>query len=463
LDFTDKKILVLGLGRSGLAALNSLRQRGARLSAYDAKTEAELGACIADLQAQGIHVFSGKYPPLSQDLDFLVVSPGVPLEIEPVQNARRLGIEIISELELAWRLKNPQLQMLAITGTNGKTTTTTLLEQILLADGRKAAVGGNIGIALCSQVEQMQEGYIAVEASSFQLETVNTFRPHIAGILNITPDHLDRHKTMAGYIAAKAQIFACQTADDYLVINYEDELLRQMAAQAASRVVYFSVQRPLDEGLYVDNEAWLRIKWQGECRALLPIAQLRLRGQHNLENVLCAAAMAYLEGIHPEVIAAVLRNFAGVRHRLEEVANYNDILYINDSKGTNPDSTIKALNAFDRPIILIAGGRPKGGSYQQVAEEINGKVRELVLLGEAREMIKSAVMECGFKNIHEVGDFSAAVHKAHQLARPGDVVLLSPACASWDMFPSYEHRGDQFCQIVNDLIQQEGRSCLLDK
>ena len=462
MNFADKNILVIGLARSGLAALASLHKRGACLTAYDARTEAELGVCVAELRALGITVFSGVFPPVSHELDLLVVSPGVPLEIEPLQTALRLGIEVISELELAWRIKTPYLEMLAVTGTNGKTTTTTLLEQILLEDGRQAASGGNIGIPLCSQVEQMPEGYIAVEASSFQLETANTFSPHIAAILNITPDHLDRHKTMQGYAGAKAKVFARQTADDFLILNYEDELLRQMGSQAASRIVYFSAERPLEEGVFVSGSL-MQIKWQGECVDLLPVAQLRLRGKHNLENVLCAAAMAYLDGVNPRIIANVLRNFSGVRHRLEEVACYNDVLYINDSKGTNPDSTIKALNAFERPIILIAGGRPKGGSYRQVAEEISRKVKELVLLGEAREMIKSAVMESGFGNIHEVEDFSAAVYTAHQLARPGDVVLLSPACASWDMFLSYEHRGDQFCQIVNDIIiQQGGRSFLLD-
>ena len=454
MNFADKNILVIGLARSGLAALASLHKRGARLTAYDAKTEAELGSCVADLQALGITVFTGVFPPVSSEFDLLVLSPGVPLEIEPVQTALRLGIEVVSELELAYRIKSTQLEMLAVTGTNGKTTTTTLLEQILLEAGRHAASGGNIGVALCSQVEQMQDGYISVEASSFQLETTTTFHPHVAGILNITPDHLDRHKTMAGYIAAKAKVFAQQTQDDFLVLNYEDELVRQMGSQAISRIVYFSNDQPLEEGVFVSGPL-IQIKWQGECFDLMPVAELRLRGKHNLENVLCATAMAFLDGVSPEVIANVLRNFGGVRHRLEEVACYNDILYINDSKGTNPDSTIKALNAFDRPIILIAGGRPKGGTYRQVAEEISRKVRELVLLGEAREMIKSEVMESGFRNIHEVEDFPAAVYKAHQLARPGDVVLLSPACASWDMFPSYEHRGDQFCQIINEIIKQQ--------
>ena len=454
MDFADKNVLVIGLARSGLAALTSLHKRGARLIAYDAKSEAELGDCVADLQTMGVTVYAGIFPPVSSDLDLLVVSPGVPLEIELVQIARRLGIEVISELELAYRIKSAQLEILAVTGTNGKTTTTTLLEQILLEAGRHAVAGGNIGVALCSQVEEMQDGYISVEASSFQLETTSTFRPHVAGILNITPDHLDRHKTMEGYMAAKSKVFARQTKDDFLVLNYEDELVKQMGSEAASRIIYFSTDRQLEEGVFVSGQS-IQIKWQDECFDLMPVAELRLRGKHNLENALCAAAMAWADGVDLQSIANVLRTFGGVRHRLEEVACHNDILYINDSKGTNPDSTIKALSAFDRPIILIAGGRPKGGSYRQVAMEISQRVRELVLLGEARELIKSEVMETGFRNIHEVEDFPAAVYKANQLARPGDVVLLSPACASWDMFPSYEHRGDIFCQIVDSIINQQ--------
>ncbi|HPF21667.1 MAG TPA: UDP-N-acetylmuramoyl-L-alanine--D-glutamate ligase [Syntrophomonas sp.] len=454
MDFTDKNVMVIGLARSGLAALKALHKRGARLTAYDAKAAADLGGCVAELQAMDVTLYTGEYPPVDADLDLLVASPGVPLEIEPIQSALRQQIEVISELELAYRIKSEQLEMLAVTGTNGKTTTTTLLEKILLAAGRPAAAGGNIGVALCSLVEEMQDGYISVEASSFQLETASTFRPHIAAILNITPDHLDRHKTMEGYMAAKAKVFARQTKDDFLVLNYDDEQVKKMGDQAGSRVIFFSQEQSLEEGVFV-AEHFIRIKWQGEIHDLMPVAELRLRGRHNLENALCATAMAWADGVSLESIAQVLRTFNGVRHRLEEVACHNDILYINDSKGTNPDSTIKALCAFDRPIVLIAGGRPKGGSYQQVTREISQRVRELVLLGEAREMIKSEVMESGFRNIHEVEDFPAAVYKAHQLARPGDVVLLSPACASWDMFPSYEHRGDQFCQIIDSIIKQQ--------
>lgn len=454
MDFAGKRILVVGLARSGMAAIKALHKRGAILTAYDAKTVSALKNEIELLQELGVVIFAAAYPPISKTLDMLVVSPGVPLDIELVQTAYREGIEVISELELAYLLKSPRLEFLAVTGTNGKTTTTTLLEQILRADGRKAVAGGNIGIALCTQVEEMNEGYISVEASSFQLESSHRFKPHVAGILNITPDHLDRHKTMEGYIKAKSKIFAFQDNTDFLILNYEDQELRELASKAASRVVFFSTERELPEGFYISEQS-IQINWEGNRQQLLPLKDIRLRGKHNLENILCVVAMAWVEGVNEQSITSVLRSFGGVRHRLEEVAKHNNILYVNDSKGTNPDSTIKALEAFDHPIVLIAGGRPKGGSYAALAQVISQRVKELVLLGEAKDLIKASVMEFGYKNIHEVEDFPAAVFKAQALAEPGDVVLLSPACASWDMFPSYEHRGDLFCELVASIINDK--------
>lgn len=452
MDFTGKKVLVVGLARSGMAAIQALHKRGAVLQAYDAKTAEELKNEKERLQSLGVEVFMAVFPPIDKDLDMLIVSPGVPLDIAPVQAAFKEGIEVIGELELAYLIKSPRLHFLAVTGTNGKTTTTTLLEQILLADGRKAAVGGNIGIPLCAQVEEMDEGYISVETSSFQLESSHQFKPHVAGILNVTPDHLNRHKTMEEYIKAKSKIFARQNNSDFLILNYEDQEVSNLASKTQSRVVYFSTDRVLEEGFYVNKDV-IELNWDGVCQVLLPLQDIRLRGKHNLENILCAVAMAWVDGVKAASIESVLRSFNGVRHRLEEVAIHNDILYINDSKGTNPDSTIKALEAFDQPIVLIAGGQPKGGSYAEVAQLISQKAKALVVLGEAKEIIKAAVMEFGFRNIYEVEDFPAAVYKAHALAEPGDVVLLSPACASWDMFPSYEHRGDLFCELVESIIK----------
>lgn len=455
MNYTGKKILLIGLARSGMAAAEALHKRGALLTAYDQKEPDKIKAEIDRLENMGVEVFAGTYPPVTRDnIDMVVVSPGVPLDIDPVRKAYELGIPVIGELELAYRLKPDRLEIYAVTGTNGKTTTTALLCDILSKDGRHAAAGGNIGVALCSLVDNMEDGVLAVEVSSFQLQTVEYFRPHICSVLNITPDHLDRHKTMDEYVKTKSHIFEQQTADDYLILNYEDERVRQLGGMAKSKVVYFSAEGTLAEGVYIED-GWIVIAWEGIKQPLVPLRNILLRGRHNLENILGAVAMAYMGGVTAEAIQLSLSTFKGVRHRLEEVASHNGVLYINDSKGTNPDSTIKALESFDQPIVLIAGGRAKGGDYSAVAGLIARKVKELVLVGEAKELLKSAVMDYSFKNIHEVEDFDAAVCKACELASAGDVVLLSPACASWDMFPSYEHRGDLFCELVARIIAED--------
>ena len=446
--YLGKRILLIGLARSGMAAAIALHKRGAILTAYDGKEPKKIEPEIKQLEEMGVTVFAGVYPIITrQSLDIIVVSPGVPLDIVPLQEAFRLGIPVIGELELAYRLKSDGVEMYAVTGTNGKTTTTALLYDILTKDGRQAAAGGNIGVALCSLVDGMEAGVIAVEVSSFQLQTVEHFRPHICTVLNITPDHLDRHKTMDEYVKTKSNIFRQQTSDDYLILNYEDERVREFSCLTRSKVVYFSAERTLTEGVFVDNNS-IYIAWNGETELLVSLQDILLRGKHNLENILGAVAMAHMAGVSGVVIGRSLSTFKGVRHRLEEVALHKGVLYINDSKGTNPDSTIKALESFDQPIVLIAGGRAKGGDYSMVARLIASKVKELVLVGEAKELLKSAVMDYSFRNIHEVEDFDSAVYKASELANPGDVVLLSPACASWDMFPSYEHRGDLFCELV---------------
>lgn len=451
MPFNGKRILVVGLARSGLAAVKTLHRRGAILSACDAKGEAELTAEIKALTALGVPVFAGANPALNRgDWDLIVVSPGVPQDAMIVKSAKSQGIPVIGEMELAYQIKSEGVEMYAITGTNGKTTTAALLHYILKQDGRPTAVGGNIGTALCSLVDDMPAGEMVVEVSSFQLETTATFRPHIAGILNITPDHLDRHKTMAEYVKIKSRLFYRQNADDYLILNYDDEQVRSYGKMAASRVIYFSAAVIMSEGIYIDDN-YIYFARNGNREKVASLEDIQLRGKHNLENILCAVGMAWVAGAREAVIQKALNNFGGVRHRLERAGEHRGVLYINDSKGTNPDSTIKALESFNEPIVLIAGGRAKGGDYSAVTQLIASRVKALILLGEAQEMIKTAVMDCGFRNIYEVDDLSAAVAMASQLAMAGDVVLLSPACASWDMFPSYEHRGDMFCAQVSKL------------
>jgi UDP-N-acetylmuramoylalanine--D-glutamate ligase len=453
MSFSGKRILVVGLARSGIAAIDALHHRGAILTAYDAKSSEQLEIEIKKLTDMGVVVYAGVNFSLSAErLDMIVVSPGVPLEFAPIQEAFALGIPVIGELELAYLIKSDQVEMFAITGTNGKTTTIALLQDIMERDGRQSSAGGNIGVPLCSLVDEMDNGVIVAEISSFQLETAVTFRPRICGILNITPDHIDRHKTMEEYIRVKSKIFSQQGAGDYLILNYEDERVLGYQCLAKSQVINYSTERILPEGVFVENNS-IFITRGGKTEVIASLENVRLRGKHNRENILCAVAMAWVAGVSGEVVQESLSTFKAVRHRLEEVAEHRGVLYVNDSKGTNPDSTIKALEAFERPIILIAGGRAKGGGYNDVARLMAAKIKGLVLLGEAKELLKSAVMDYGFKNIYEVDDFPAAVYKASELAVDGDVVLLSPACASWDMFPSYEHRGDLFCDLVGKIIR----------
>ncbi|HBQ25405.1 MAG TPA: UDP-N-acetylmuramoyl-L-alanine--D-glutamate ligase, partial [Syntrophomonas sp.] len=442
MEFKGKRILVVGIARSGIAAAKSLSKREAILFACDRKTNDELGDILLELETLGVEVYTGSYPRVSSDrFDLLVASPGVPLDIAPFIQARNTGVPIIGELELAYLLKPDAVDLYAISGTNGKTTTVSLLQAILAADGRMALAGGNIGIPLTTLVDSMTAGVIVVEASSFQLETTCHFRPRISALLNITPDHLDRHKSMEGYIKAKSRIFSYQNRDDYAVLNYEDLYIREMAKECPARVIYFSSQRSLEEGAFI-KDGLIYFVLDNKVMPICSIQEVFLRGQHNLENILCAVAVAAIAGAKVESIQETLKTFIGVRHRIEEVALVNGVVYVNDSKATNPESAIKAMQSFNEPIVLIAGGRSKGSSFEEFARFIKEKVKGLVLVGEAREEISKAVMDAGFRNIYEVDDFNTAVATARQLAAPGDVVLLSPACASWDMFKSYEQRGD---------------------
>lgn len=453
MDFSGKKILVVGMARSGLSAVKVLHKRGAILAACDNQSPEKMGPSYREFEEMGIKLFAGNYPMVNlREYDLLVVSPGVPLTIAPLQEAFREGVPVIGEVELAYLLKADKVEMYAITGTNGKTTTTSLLQFILECDGKNSVSGGNIGVPLTTLVDKMSEGVIAVEMSSFQLETIRTFKPHICGLLNITPDHLDRHKSMEAYIQAKSEIYSCQDANDYAVFNYEDEKLSNLSADCHAKILYFSTERVLEEGAFVDKDV-ITVVIGEKRKEICPIDEILLRGKHNLENILCAVLMAFLAGVSSQVIRHALGIFPGVRHRMEQVARHDGILYINDSKATNPESVIKALESFSEPLILIAGGRNKGSSFSNLAAVVRERVREVIVLGEAREEIKSAVMDAGFRNIHEVKDLKEGVIKAHKLAKAGDVVLLSPACASWDMFENYEQRGDLFCNLVHSIIQ----------
>jgi UDP-N-acetylmuramoylalanine--D-glutamate ligase len=454
LNLTGKKVLVVGMARSGLAAACLLARRGVHLTIYDGKNSNQLATEIASAPP-GVEIVLGDHQKLlTEDYYLVVTSPGVPLDHPLLTRNMAAGIPVISEIELAYRVKSPELHFLAITGTNGKTTTTALVADILNKGGVPSVAAGNIGLPLAQVVEQVDHGMVAVECSSFQLETIKYFHPICSGVLNITPDHLDRHHTMANYASIKSRIYLNQNHAEYTILNREDSWISEF--KPGCKVRYFSTDSVQKRGIWIEDGKII-VSLEGERETICSLSDIRLRGRHNLENILCAVGITRAVGITPEAIKQALLTFGGVRHRLQEVRTVNGVLYVNDSKGTNPDSTIKALEAFPQPIILIAGGRNKGSDFHKLARLISTKVKALVLLGEARSIIRQTVEEMGFTDFVEVDSIQNAVLAAHDLAQPGEVVLLSPACASWDMFKDYEERGDLFCRAVCSL--GEGDIC----
>jgi len=450
LELKDKKVLVVGAGKTGLSTARFLLRRGAEVTVTDSQEKDKLDGELDQLLKNGVRAVLGNYPHVQPGIyDLLVVSPGVPPDVSPVVAAREQGIPVTGELELAYRCARAPI--VAITGTNGKTTTTSLVGKIFQAAGRRTLVGGNIGTTLVDVIEGYgPQDMVVAEISSFQLETAQQFRPRVAVILNIAPDHLDRHGTMENYTAAKARIFARQRPQDFTVLNYDDPRTRALAGQVPGRVIFFSRRHNLEEGVLVRGEKII-VRLAGVESEVLDIGELAIPGVHNLENALAAVAAAYVMGVVPVVLAQTLRTFAGVEHRLETVAEINGVRYINDSKGTNPEASIKALEAFDRPIVLLAGGRNKGSNFTAFARRVREKVRVLVLLGECADEIERSAREEGFVAVKRVPGFREAVLEAYRAALPGDVVLLSPACASWDMFRNYEERGNLFKSIVQEL------------
>ena len=444
MDLKGKKVLVVGAGRSGLAVSSFLAAKGARVTLTDIK---DAGLLDSAGLPEGTALCLGYYPQVNcANYNLVVVSPGVPLTVEPVAVARELGIPVTGELEIAYVFS--QAPFVAITGTNGKTTTTSLVGEIFRGAGQHTLVAGNIGLPLVNEIEQYGPGDVVVaEVSSFQLETSVNFRPRVGVILNITPDHLDRHGNMAGYTAAKARIFVNQGDDDYTVLNYDDPETRLLAGLTNGRVIFFSRKHSLETGVFV-RDGIIIASLNGSVIPVLPAAELNIPGAHNLENALAAVACALVMGVGVAPLAETLRQFKGVAHRLEPVAEIDGVSYINDSKGTNPDASIKALESFDAPIVLIAGGKNKGSDFTTFAAKVQERARVLVVLGQCAAEIEAAARGAGCNEIYRAGSFPEAVEIARQAARPGDIVLLSPACASWDMFNSYEERGDLFKELV---------------
>ena len=453
MNLANKNVLVIGAARSGIAAARIAKKFGATVILSDAKQEQDIDFDFSELRGLGIDLRFGKQTEeLLNGVDLIIVSPAVPLRIPLLKTATAKNIPIISEIELAYSLS--QSPICAVTGTNGKTTTVTLLGLLLKAAFDKVGVGGNIGFPLSEvALEIGSGGYLAAEISSYQMEATKNFRPHISAILNITPDHLKRHGSMEVYQAMKEKIFMQQTNEDFLILNYDDERTREIIDHANCRVLYFSRRIKLAEGAFVKNNR-LVIKYNGETHELCTIDELGIKGGHNVENALAASIMAFLAGVSAEKISGVLKTFQGVEHRIEFVREIDGVKYYNDSKATNTDSAIKALETFAGNIVLIAGGDDKGTDLTDFLNLVNERVDYLILVGDAAARFKSNAIEKNFpaEKILEAGySMQRAVELAKEIARPPQVVLLSPACASFDMYSDFEERGRDFKRIVGEL------------
>ena len=455
MNLQNKNVLVFGTGISGIAAAGLLENKGAHPVLFDGNAELEEQVIRAKLpEGSRAEILLGDLTEEQiRSLDLVVLSPGVPTDLPLVNRLREAGLKIWGEIELAYECSRGDV--LAITGTNGKTTTTSLLGAIMQHAKESAFIVGNIGIPYTQIVEETKESSVTVaEISSFQLETIEQFRPRVSAILNITPDHLNRHHTMEEYIRVKELITKNQTEEDTCVLNYEDEVLREFGKTLKCQVIFFSSLRTLEKGIYLNGEM-IEYNDGSSTMTICSVKELNLPGRHNYENVCAAVAMALAYGISLEDIRYVLVRFKAVEHRIEYVTEVNGVVYYNDSKGTNPDAAIKGIQAMDRPTLLIGGGYDKNSSYEEWINAFDGKVRYLVLLGQTKEKIAEAAKRCGFEHVIMTESLEEAVAFCAEHANPGDAVLLSPACASWGMFPNYEVRGKRFKELVYQLKNKD--------
>jgi len=450
MELNGKRVLVVGLGKSGVASALFLKAHGAQVTVSDTKSGDELRNEIPVLLDHGITVETGGHGDRTfRGQDLIVVSPGISVDAPPLVQARALGEAVIGEIELAAQfLPGP---IVAITGSNGKTTTTTLTGEIMAAAGFPALVGGNIGTPAISLAERANpETMIVLEISSFQLETIRTFRPKVAMVLNVTPDHLDRHRTFEAYVDAKARIFENQQPSDFVVLNADDQTCVAMASRTRAQLFWFSRHKEVQQGAWV-RDGNIVFRTAGKQREIMQVSEISLKGAHNLENVLAAVCAGALMECAPDKIRQAVRDFKAVEHRLEFVATIRGVDYYNDSKATNVDATIKALESFPANIHLILGGKDKGSDYTVLNGLLRQRVKRVYTIGTAAAKIESQI-----KNVEVVHaeTLENAVRKANSVAQPGDVVLLAPACASFDQFKNYEHRGQTFKEIVRGLAAQ---------
>ena len=451
MEVAGRKVLVFGAGISGIGAVRLLKGQKADVILYDGNEQLDTGKVKEKLgEYKDIQIVAGAFPEEELDsLQLVVLSPGVPTDLPVIKRMHEKNIPVVGEVELAYEYGKGDV--LAITGTNGKTTTTTLLGEIMKDyRGEEVFVVGNIGNPYTVAAGQMKGSSVAVaEMSSFQLESIKDFRPKVSAILNYTPDHLNRHHTMEAYIAAQENIARNQRGGDFCILNYEEKIMREFAKNLKCQVIYFSSRRKLERGIYLDGE---KIVYKNPEEILVcRTGDLQILGMHNYENVMAAVMMAAVYGVPMEQIQKTVLEFRGVEHRIEYVTEKRGVVYYNDSKGTNPDAAIKGIQAMNRPTVLLGGGYDKESEYTEWIRSFDGKVKKLILMGATREKIAADAEMCGFHEYVYSDTFEEAVRMAADEAVPGDAVLLSPACASWGMFPNYEVRGEKFKEIVNSL------------
>lgn len=446
----NKRVLVLGLGITGLSTVKALNHLGARIIVSDSKSKSDLKEFFNGIGDIVVEKYLGNDDLPLETIDLIIKSPGISPGVKILGEAREKNIEVITDIELAYRISKTN-NIVAITGTNGKTTATTLVGEIFKEAKYNTYLAGNIGIGILeNMIHSKEDDVFIIEASSFQLENTVFFKPKVSLILNITPDHLDWHKSFRNYIQSKRKVLRNQYEDDFTILNYDNELVRQMGDEIYSKIIWFSEKHELDNGVFIQGDN-IVIKEGKELIKVLPHKSLNLV----LENVLGSIGIAWAMGIDVEIIRKVLSEFKGLEHRIEYVKSIDGISFYNDSKGTNPDSTIKAIEVVNGPIILIAGGYDKGSEYDELIQGFNGKVKDLILFGETKEKIKESGEKYNFENIHLVENMKEAVELAYNLGKEEDNVLLSPACASWGMYSNFEERGIDFKNIVSRLGEEK--------
>lgn len=454
MDWSETRALVIGTGISGISAVSLLERLGADVILFDGNKNLKESDVRAKLGPESrAKIVLGDFPKEQiKDLTLVVPSPGVPMDIPMMLDIKEAGIPIWGEIELGYQCSKGTVA--AITGTNGKTTTTTLMGQIMKNYNEHTYVVGNIGYPYADVAPEMTEDSVTVaEISSFMLESIVTFRPKVSAILNITPDHLNRHHTMECYIETKERIAMNQTREDTCVLNYEDEVLKAYGEKCPADVLFFSLKHRLEKGVFLED-GWLILKDGGPEEKVCHVDELHILGGHNHENAMAAIAMAHRMGVPTEIIRQTLLDFRAVEHRIEFVEEIGGVAYYNDSKGTNPDAAIKGIQAMKRPTHLIGGGYDKGSTYDEWIEAFDGKVKTLVLLGVTAPKIAGCAKSHGFQDIVFVDSLEEAVRVCAERAVPGDAVLLSPACASWGMFDNYEQRGRIFKELVRAMLEK---------